>query len=508
MASPQLPSTRSASESALSPPLPFAWSASGSLSPATPLLLCAQPASEPVSPASLPLHSVRPASRFTSPVKPLLLFTRLSHCDRSAQAYCWNVKTILLQQQKQDASHQFFALLVHEGENCDERRSFRSNPKKMSSQVRLRLLPRARCLFDEPIKVKVEGLRSRQVVTMRARLTDDKGVVFSSSATYRANGSGEVDLNRDPSLGGSYVGVEPMGLLWSMRAQKSHKKFQKATSLKPQLVNFSVHEEEGRILAEETNERLLMGDGVSRVPVKEGNISGVLFTPPGEGLFPAVFDILTFRSETRASLLASKGFVVLAIGLVQGKFESFEHYPRFHLDHFKEATDFLKQQPEILRKFLILFCSKTWISGFVSPNIKLQPVGQLSTEPQNGELVVVKLAKKINLPVSQNWREDEDDLNYDSKTYMDQMVERLKRHGKENFECVSYGGAGHLLEPPYEPFCPSCAHGISHYIASWGGQPKAHAAAEVHLWKKIQEFFRTHLSCDAAQTKAKIITSG
>ncbi|XP_065325597.1 peroxisomal succinyl-coenzyme A thioesterase-like [Pelmatolapia mariae] len=84
------------------------------------------------------------------------------------------------------------------------------------------------------------------------------------------------------------------------------------------------------------------------------------------------------------------------------------------------------------------------------------------------------------------------------------MVERLKRHGKENFESVSYPGAGHLLEPPYEPFCPSSAHGVLSYIASWGGEPKAHAAAEVHLWKKIQEFFRTHLSCDAAQTKAKL----
>lgn len=58
-------------------------------------------------------------------------------------------------------------------------------------------------------------------------------------------------------------------------------------------------------------------------------------------------DILTFRSETRASLLANKGFVVLAISLVEGKFESFEQYPRFHLDYFEEAIDFLKKQPKV-----------------------------------------------------------------------------------------------------------------------------------------------------------------
>nr|XP_033505870.1 LOW QUALITY PROTEIN: acyl-coenzyme A thioesterase 3-like [Epinephelus lanceolatus] len=264
----------------------------------------------------------------------------------------------------------------------------------MSSQVILRLLPRARCMFDEPVQVTVSGLRARQVVTMRARSTDEKGVEFSSSATYKADGNGEINLERDPSLSGSYVGVEPMGLLWSMRADVLHKRFQKTKSLNPHVVKFSVHEEEGegRMLAEATNERLVMGDGVSRRPVKEGNIRGVLFTPPGGGPFPAVLDLYTFGgglSEKRASLLASRGFVV-------------------------------------------------------------------------------------------------------------------KRHGKQNFESVCYPGAGHYLEPPYGPYCPSSFHGVVGKPVLWGGEPRSHAAAEVQLWKKIQEFFTTHLSCDAAQTKAKL----
>ncbi|KAL3055618.1 hypothetical protein OYC64_018315 [Pagothenia borchgrevinki] len=150
----------------------------------------------------------------------------------------------------------------------------------MSSQVRLLLLPRARCMFDEPLQVKVAGLRSRQVVTLRARATDEKGVMFSSMATYEADGSGEVDLQRDPSLSGTYTGVQPMGLLWSMRPDTLHKRFIKTCSLKPHVVRFSVHEEKGGMLAEATNERLLVGDGVIRRPVKDGNIRGVLFTPP------------------------------------------------------------------------------------------------------------------------------------------------------------------------------------------------------------------------------------
>ena len=64
----------------------------------------------------------------------------------------------------------------------------------------------------------------------------------------------------------------------------------------------------------------------------------------------------------------------------------------------------------------------------------------------------------------------EDDLNWDSKAYMDELVERLKRHGKMNFESVCYPGAGHYLEPPYGPYCCSSFHGVVVKPAMWGAQ--------------------------------------
>ncbi|KAM9349539.1 acyl-coenzyme A thioesterase 2, mitochondrial-like [Symphorus nematophorus] len=415
----------------------------------------------------------------------------------------------------------------------------------MSSQVRLRLLPSARCLFDEPVQVKVAGLRSRQVVTTRARATDERGVVFTSSATYRADESGEIDLDRDPSLSGSYVGVEPMGLLWSMKADTLHKYFFKNNALNPHVVIFSVHEEggEGRMLAEATNERFLMGDGVSRLPVKQGNFQGVLFTPPGEGPFPAVLDLCTFMSEKRASLLANKGFVVLAVAVHAVKAENLRE---MHLDHFKEAVDFLLEQPKVGSKGVgIISRSKgadialslaafvpgveviVWINGssanvglplyykqrkILSPllmdfskviltesgaSIIKYAVENPQAEENKATLIPIEQAEGRFLFVV-----SEDDLNWDSKAFMDDMVERLKRHGKDNFESVCYPRAGHILEPPYGPFCPSATHGLLNRPVLWGGEPHIHAAAEVHMWKKIQEFLGTHLRCDATPTKA------
>uniref|UniRef100_UPI0037E911EE acyl-coenzyme A thioesterase 1-like n=1 Tax=Semicossyphus pulcher TaxID=241346 RepID=UPI0037E911EE len=414
----------------------------------------------------------------------------------------------------------------------------------MSSQVRLRLLPSSRCLFDDPVQVEVAGLRSRQAVTVRARSTDERGMIFSSSATYRADGNGEINLDRDPSLSGSYVGVEPMGLLWSMRADTLHKRFQKTKSLNPHAVKFSVHEEggEGRVLADATNERLLLGDGVSRIPVKEGNIRGVLFTPPGKGPFPAVLDLYTFGgglSEKRASLLANKGFVVLTVALY-GHEDMPKHIKEIHLDYFEESIQFLKKQDKVGGKGLgIISLSKSgdlalsaasylpgveatvWINGNCSNTIfplyykkslihpallfdtgRIIPtesgasIGKYAmnnplAEENKATLIPIEKAKGRFLFLT-----SENDLNWDSKTCMDIMVEKLKHHGKDNFESVCYPGAGHYLEPPYGPYCPSSFHGLWGQRIQWGGEPKSHAAAEVLMWKKIQEFFRDNLSCD------------
>ncbi|XP_077955871.1 acyl-coenzyme A thioesterase 1-like [Gasterosteus aculeatus] len=425
----------------------------------------------------------------------------------------------------------------------------------MSSQVRLSLLPRARCMFDEPVQVKVAGLRSGQMVTLRARSTDEKGVVFSSSATFRADGSGQIDLERDPSLGGTYTGIEPMGLLWSMRPDALHKRFQRTKSLNPHVVKISVHEEEegdeeGRMLAEATNERLLIGDGVIRRTVREGNIRGVLFTPPGEGPFPAVLDLYTSGgglSEKRPSLLASRGFVVLTVALY-GQSDMTRNIREIHLDYLAEAVEFLKKQYKVGSKGVgVISLSKSgdlalsmasylqgveavvWINGcsantllplyYKKSQILPALMGDLSklipteSEAFNGKKVVndplAEENKATLIPVERAegrllFVAAEDDLNWDSKAYVDMMVERLQRHRKDNFESVCYPGAGHYLEPPYGPYCPSSLHAVVGGPVLWGGEARSHAAAEVHLWKKIQEFFRAHLSCDATQTKAKL----
>ncbi|XP_056149375.1 acyl-coenzyme A thioesterase 1-like isoform X1 [Lampris incognitus] len=422
----------------------------------------------------------------------------------------------------------------------------------MTSQVRLRLLPSARCLYDDPIHVKVAGLKSRQLVVLKAQSIDDKGVLFNSSAVYRADGNGEIDLERDPSLRGSYTGVEPMGLLWSLRADTMHTKFHKSHAEKPHFVKFSVLEEEGlgTALAEITNERQLLADGVSRLYVKTGNIRGVLFTPPGEGPFPAVLDLYTFGgglSERRACLLANRGFVVLTVALY-GHDDLPKKVQELHLDYFEEAIEFLRNAPKVcgnrvgvislsksgdlalsIATYLSHVAATVWING-CNANVALplyyrkrQILAALMFDISRivtTESGALNIKDGINNPMAEENKDTlipieqamgrflfvaaADDLNWDSCAFVNQMVKRLKLHGKDNFESIFYPASGHYLEPPYGPYCPSSFHGVVGKPTLWGGEPRSHAAAEIHLWRKIQEFFKMHLISDAAVTKAML----
>ena len=74
------------------------------------------------------------------------------------------------------------------------------------------LEPAGRCRWDEPVRIAVRGLAPGQPVTLRASLRDEKGALFRAHARYCADATGLLDLERAPALGGSFAGLEPMGL--------------------------------------------------------------------------------------------------------------------------------------------------------------------------------------------------------------------------------------------------------------------------------------------------------
>ncbi|PFX18585.1 bile acid-CoA:amino acid N-acyltransferase-like [Stylophora pistillata] len=355
-----------------------------------------------------------------------------------------------------------------------------------------------------------------QKITLGARVVGDRGQIFESHAHFIADKHGQVDVCRDPSVGGSYNGVSAMGLLWSMKPAPGQRKgirLMKFDVTKP--YNIALNCFDGHInpqessslvsLSSKTFEKGYMADGVKRIPVREGRIHGTLFIPPDDGPFPGVIDLLGTIGglvEFKASLLASHGFATLALAYID--YDQPLSPSSINLDYFQEAANWLVSHPKVLPHGIGMhtICYGSWIAllmasyqiaaikaivaisplviayhhpfqlkGRVSDMIPLNNSEVLSSEkgsiwrfalstdidgmnPTVSKYSAITPVENINCPVM--LVSGTDDLNIPAEFAEKFIVDRLKENGKEHL-CTNlhYPQAGHLIEPPYSPLCDS-----------------------------------------------------
>lgn len=416
-----------------------------------------------------------------------------------------------------------------------------------SSQVRVRILPGVRCFFDKPVHIKVEGLPPQKPVELRSKILDDRGIIFRAAAQYKADELGQVDLSRAASLGGSYTGVEPMGLFWSLLPEKRHNKILKKTVETPLEVEISAVSGD-KVLASEISYREFMPEGMKRIPVTKGRLRGVLFIPPGKGPFPGIVDLYTFGgslTEPRASLLSSKGFVVLALAYIG--YQGLPKNPKYlDLEYFEEAVEYLRSHCEVegpgvgvisishsgalamsMASFLhgisavvcINACTANTVidlryKDLLMPAIPpalwrirltksfLLSIRDVTPDPEKHPASLIPIERATCQFL---FAASEDDLNWRSTFFARQAVNILKRHNKNSHLLALYPKAGHFLEPPHMPYCPSTFHGAVGMVraVAFGGEPKAHAEAQLDLWERVQHFFKSHLGKKSSSQESR-----
>ncbi|XP_006731013.1 putative acyl-coenzyme A thioesterase 6 [Leptonychotes weddellii] len=405
------------------------------------------------------------------------------------------------------------------------------------------LQPAGRCSWDEPVRIAVRGLAPRQPVTLRASLRDEKGTLFRAHARYQADAGGLLDLERVPALGGSFTGLEPMGLLWALEPEKPLVRFVKRDVQTPFAVELEVldgHEPDaGRVLGRAVHERDFLRPGVRREPVRAGRVRATLFLPPGAGPFPGIIDLFGSGGglcEYRASLLAGHGFAVLALA-----YFGFEDLPEYlddmHLEYFEEAVDFMLQHPKVKGPNVgLLGFSKggdlclsmaSFLKGITATVLINSCVANTIVALHYKDMIVPSLGSDIGrctinesglwnfLDVWDNPLEERnhpsiipleraqgpflfivgmDDHNWRSDFYAQIASERLQAHGKDRPQIIYYPGTGHCIEPAYFPPCRASVHTVLHQPIFHGGEPKAQSRAQVDAWQQIQTFFHKHLN--------------
>ena len=98
----------------------------------------------------------------------------------------------------------------------------------------------------------------------------------------------------------------------------------------------------------------------------------------------------------------------------------------------------------------------------------------------------------------------QDDRNWKSEFYANEASKRLQAHGKAKPQVICYPGTGHYIEPPYFPLCPASLHTFVGTPVIWGGEPRAHARAQVDAWQQLQTFFHKHLRGEKGRIPAKL----
>lgn len=153
-------------------------------------------------------------------------------------------------------------------------------------------------LVDEKVDISVKGLSPGQPITLTAKLTGDSKEEFDSYGHFVADEAGNVYVEEHPCLYGTYTGIDPMGLLWSMQLSPGQRKglrLSKKDVTKPYCVQLQLFDghvedvanaEDLQPITTVTFEKWYMTDGVRRIPVRDGRLRGTLFLPPGKGPFP------------------------------------------------------------------------------------------------------------------------------------------------------------------------------------------------------------------------------
>ncbi|KAK3512637.1 hypothetical protein QTP70_018771 [Hemibagrus guttatus] len=348
-------------------------------------------------------------------------------------------------------------------------------------------------------------------------MTCEDGHLWQSVSHYQTDDDGVIDLTKHPSVGGSYVGCEPMGLFWSLQpGEKEGLRLRKKDVETPYTVDVSVLE--GHIsplnsskdeqirrkheceLATVSLHRWYMAPGVRRIEIRQNRVVGTLFLPPGPGPFPAVVDLWGLAQgliEYRAALIASHGLACMTLSY-------FDHKdlpgPRKRIN---VGDSYLK--PRCVVCINGTFCSINKFFGEDGENINeeqkhwnINDQGCVSfrdfclpsTVPPENFVQIEKLHCPLLFVIG------EDDLCCPTVENADEIERRLHAAGKSHlFTRVSYPGAGHLIEPPYTPTCHTStwASQPTHTIIQWGGNLQQHAAAQKDSWPRILTFLESNL---------------
>jgi dienelactone hydrolase len=206
----------------------------------------------------------------------------------------------------------------------------------------------ARSPFDEQISVQITGAQPGDTIEFTASLTDPDGCAWRSSATFRADENGAVDLTAQAPESGSYEGVAPMGWLWSMSPDDEDQMVTRLMNPEPKAVTLRAETADETTTQEIT--RVVAGDIESTAVDRDGFV-GNIYEPATAGPHPGVLVLHGSGGspvDLTAALLARHGFSAFALRYIGDEETLPDRIRRIPLSYFDRATRWFQSRDAVV----------------------------------------------------------------------------------------------------------------------------------------------------------------
>lgn len=212
----------------------------------------------------------------------------------------------------------------------------------------------ADALIDVPRHIVARGAAPGAEVLI-ATATSRAGVIWRAEARFVADANGEVDLNRDAPVSGSYDGLSPMGLIWSQAPDVAGRRETFNQPVTDALQTEATAQSGGQSASARFTQRLA-AEGVTRQDVREDGLVGTLYLPAGPGPHPAVMIMNGSGggiNEPRAALYASHGYAAFALGYFKAPGLS-DYISNTPLEYFQRGLQWLRRTVKPAHDFVAI----------------------------------------------------------------------------------------------------------------------------------------------------------
>uniref|UniRef100_A0A1I7UXS4 Acyl-coenzyme A thioesterase 1-like n=1 Tax=Caenorhabditis tropicalis TaxID=1561998 RepID=A0A1I7UXS4_9PELO len=395
-------------------------------------------------------------------------------------------------------------------------------------------------LQTEKVHITASDLEEWKCYTFTLRLHYDRGT-YASYCVIQSDSLGNIDLERDSPVRGTYTDVDPMGLFLSIQPTQSVRPghFFKTYDPKTFYYTLQLSNDSEEVIDEIQLKKHWKHPLVSQIDVAENGLFGTLFKPPGPGPFPSVIFIPGSNGMLEngyAAVLASEGFLTFTFAYYAYKKELPRSIPEVDIEFFGKPIEYVQNLPFCSGKIGLIgqsfggltanylstkyhqisavvalncsaaFCRDSAVMKENGKPMETQLLDEGMSDFVNGVLRQKPAFKNLYSKLTPNtsipwWRASKstayrivqcyDDMLVDGVPSRDNICKNIRETG-HSVESELVPG-GHFLYFPYFPHHGIIFNSQINLMWGFGGECIQHSKSQETTWIKNVEFFRKHL---------------